>query len=208
MYAAAKAISFLFGAVLYIVLIAGVVFLVEVWGYSPLEAGLAVTPGALTSAGVGIYIGRLARRPSPAALVAAGTTLIACVGIVLALTLDSEPQLWELWVPTGLVLGAGIGAASVGVTTAAAMSVPPLKFATATGLNVAARQVGGAVGVATFAAIIAAQPGDEPIVGFHAVYWVITIASLAILPIAPLLRPRPTPTAPAASVNVTEGIAG
>ena len=207
-YAAANGISFLFGAVLYIVLITGVVFLVEVWGYSPLDAGLAVTPGALTSAGVGIYIGRLSRRPSPATLVAAGTTLIAGVGIVLALTLNSGPQLWELWVPTGLVLGAGIGAVSVGVTTAAAMSVPPLKFATATGLNVAARQVGGAVGVATFAAIIAAQPGEGPINGFHAVYWVITIASLAILPIAPLLRPHRTPTAPAASVNVTEGIAG
>ena len=204
-YAAANGISFLFGVVLYIILIAGVVFLVDVWGYSPLEAGLAVTPGAFTSAAVGIYIGRLSRRPSPAALVAAGTTLVAGVGIVLALTLDSDPQLWELWVPTGLVLGVGIGAASVGVTTAAAMSVPPLKFATATGLNVAARQVGGAIGVATFAAIIAAQPGDGPITGFRAVYWVITLASLAILPIALLLRPRSAPATPAVPANVTRG---
>ncbi|HYH33661.1 MAG TPA: hypothetical protein VD814_00770, partial [Nocardioides sp.] len=95
----------------------------------------------------------------------------------------------------------------VGVTTAAAMSVPPLKFASATGLNVAARQVGGAVGVATFAAILAAQPGDGPIDGFRAVYGVIALASLAVLPLAALLRPRPAPAAPAAPVRVTEGTA-
>lgn len=206
-YAAANGISFLFGAALYIVLIAGVVFLVEVWGYSPLEAGLAVTPGALTSAAVGIYIGRRARRPSPTALVASGTALIAGVGMVLGLTLDSDAQLWDLWVPTGLVLGAGIGAVSVGVTTAAAMSVPPSKFASATGLNVAARQVGGAVGVATFAAIVAGQPGDGPVDAFRAVYWVITLASLAILPIAALLRPGLAPATTIALVNVTEGAA-
>ena len=204
-YAAANGISFLFGAALYIVLIIGVVFLVTVWGYSPLEAGLAVTPGALTAAAVGIYIGRLARRPAPATLVAAGTALIAGVGMVLGLMLDSDPRLWELWVPTGLVLGVGIGAVSVGVTTAAAMSVPPQKFATATGLNVAARQVGGAVGVATFAAIIAAQPGDGPVDGFRAVYWVITLASVAVLLLSPLLRPRRAPATPVAPVSVTEG---
>ena len=192
-YAAANAISFLFGAALYMVLIAGVVFLMDVWRYSPLEAGLAVTPGALTSAGVGVYIGRRARRLAPAALVTAGTALVAGVGGVLGLMLDSHPQLWELWVPTGLVLGAGIGAISVGVTTAAAMSVPPAKFAAATGLNIAARQVGGAVGVATFAAILAARTGGAPADGFRAAYWVITLASIAIVPLAPLLRPGPIP---------------
>ncbi|MGA9747296.1 MAG: MFS transporter [Nocardioides sp.] len=203
-YAAANGISFLFGAALYITLIAGVVFLVKVWGYSPLEAGLAVTPGALTATAVGIYIGRLARRPSSTTLVASGTALIAGVAIVLGLTLDSDPQLWELWVPTGLVLGVGMGAVSVGVTMAAAMSVPPLKFATATGLNVAARQVGGAVGVATFAAIIAAQPGEGPVDGFRAVYGVIALASVAVLLLSPLLRPRVAPAAPVVPANLTE----
>jgi EmrB/QacA subfamily drug resistance transporter len=203
-YAAANAVSFLFGAALYIVLISGVVFLIDVWGYSPLDAGLAVTPGALTAAAVGIYVGRLARRPSPAMLVAAGTSLIAGVATVLALLLGSDPRLWELWVPTGLVLGAGIGAVSVGVTTAAAMSVPPQKFATATGLNVAARQVGGAVGVATFAAIIAAHPGGAAVDGFRAVYWVIALASVGVLLLAPLLRVRLGQATPVPAVDVAE----
>jgi EmrB/QacA subfamily drug resistance transporter len=203
-YAAANAVSFLFGAVLYIVLIAGVVFLIDVWSYSPLEAGLAVTPGALTAAAVGICIGRLGRRPSSAMLVATGTSSIAGVGMVLGLLLDSDPRLWELWVPTGLVLGAGIGAVSVGITTAAALSVPPQKFATATGLNVAARQVGGAVGVATFAAIIAAHPGGEAVHGFRAVYWVITLASVAVLLLSPLLHSRRAQATPVAPVTVTE----
>jgi EmrB/QacA subfamily drug resistance transporter len=204
-YAAANGVSFLFGAALYTILIAGVVFLMDVWHYSPLEAGLAVTPGALTSAAVGIYIGRRAHRPTPAALVQGGTVLVAGVGALLGLMLDPDPQLWQLWVPTGLVLGAGIGAISVGVTTAAAMSVPPAKFATATGLNIAARQVGGAVGVATFAAIIAAQPGDSPTDAFRGAYGVITLASVAILPLTTLLRPSLVPTPPLPATEVTEG---
>jgi EmrB/QacA subfamily drug resistance transporter len=197
MYAAANLVSLLFGAALYAVLLAGVLFLVEVWHYSTLRAGLAVTPGALTSALVGVGVSRLRRRPSPAVLVGSGGVVLTGVGVTIALALRTEPQFLALWLPTGLALGVGIGAVSVGVSTAAALSVPPVRFAAATGLNIAARQVGGAIGVALMAAVLAA--GDGGVGPYRTVYWLVAAACLGAAVLATRLRAgRPVPSAQAA----------
>ena len=52
--------------------------------------------------------------------------------------------------------GAGTGAISIGVSSAASLSAPPASFAAATGLNMAARQVGGGLGVGVMVALLAA----------------------------------------------------
>ena len=57
----------------------------------------------------------------------------------------------------GAVAGAAMGAAMVGVSSAAATSVASTRFAAGTGLNMTARQLGGALGIATLAAILEAQ---------------------------------------------------
>ncbi|MQA76547.1 MAG: MFS transporter, partial [Solirubrobacterales bacterium] len=151
-YAAANLVSALFGAGLYAWLLLGVLFLTEVWGYSELQAGLAMTHGAVAAAAVGVAVGRLSRGPSPRALVVTGGLAIAITGLALALWIPAEPHFLTVWVPAGLIGGAGMGAVSVGVSSAAALSVAPERFAGATGLNVAARQVGGALGIAVLAA--------------------------------------------------------
>ena len=170
-YASANLVSLVFGGALYASLLLGVLFLVGVWGYSELEAGLAMTPGAIAAAAVGLSIGRTARRPSPRALVVAGSLVVAATSAALALWLPGDPSFLTAWLPGGIGLGVGIGAASVGVSTAAAMSVPPTRFAAATGLNIAARQVGGAIGVAVLAAILHGHDGDGS-GPFLDVYWV------------------------------------
>jgi MFS family permease len=50
-----------------------------------------------------------------------------------------------------------MGAAMTGVASAAASSLAPAKFAAGTGLNMTARQLGGALGVAVLAAILEGQ---------------------------------------------------
>jgi EmrB/QacA subfamily drug resistance transporter len=195
-YAAANLSSLLFGAALYASLLLGVLFLVEAWGYSELEAGLAMTPGAVASAAVGIAIGRVARKPSPRALVFGGGLLIAATSAALALWLPSDPHFLTAWLPGGLGLGLGMGAVSVGVSSAAALSVEPARFAGATGLNIAARQVGGAVGIAVLAAILEGRVAADGIRPFLDVYWMMAAVSLGAglvglrLVLAP---PQPTP---------------
>jgi EmrB/QacA subfamily drug resistance transporter len=175
-YAAANVVSLLFGAALYASLLLGVLYLVDVWGYSELEAGLAMTPGAIASAAVGIAIGRSERKPSARVLVFAGGLTIAATSAALALWLPADPHFLTAWLPGGLGLGVGMGAVSVGVSSAAALSVAPHRFAAATGLNIAARQVGGAIGVAVLAVILSGRTiadGPDP---YLAVYWMMAAA--------------------------------
>ncbi|MDQ4053961.1 MAG: MFS transporter [Actinomycetota bacterium] len=186
-YATATMVSVLFGIAMYSWLLVTTIFLMEIWGYSALEAGLAVTPGALASAVVSIGLSRSARRPSPRALVLAGSAAVAASGIWLGLGVPPEPA-YLLWmVPAGLVGGAGIGAISVGVAGAASLSAPPASFAAATGLTLAARQVGGGLGVAAMVALLAAA-GADPVAGPRSVYLMSAIACLAMIVLAPRLR--------------------
>lgn len=198
-YAAANLVSLLFGAGLYATLLLGVLFVTEVWGWSELQAGFSVTPGAITSAAVGIAIGRSRRRPSPRALVIAGGLLLAATCAAIGVWLPAEPHFLTFWLPTGLVMGAAMGAVSVGVSSAAALSVTPERFAAATGLNIAARQVGGALGVAFLAlAFDGRAPGDTA--PFSVVYAMTATVSVAAALVAIRLAPRVRRAAPAAQV--------
>ncbi|MEU7859775.1 DHA2 family efflux MFS transporter permease subunit [Nonomuraea sp. NPDC049141] len=178
-YAGANVVSVLFGVALYASLLLCVLFLTEVWHYSELQAGLAMTPGAIASALVGLVVGRIARRPSPRTLTVIGALALAATSGALALWLPAEPDFLGVWLPAGLISGAGMGAVSVGVSSAAALSVPPPSFAAGTGLNIAARQVGGALGVAVLVALFAGHTPADGVSDFTRVYLVCAVASLA-----------------------------
>jgi len=68
-----------------------------------------------------------------------------------------------------------MGAIATGVSTAAALSVTPERFAAAGGLNSAARQVGGALGVAALAGLIGTD-----IASFKDIYAFCTLATLGV----------------------------
>ncbi len=203
-YATANVVSVLFGVALYSWLLVMTIFLIDVWGYSTLEAGLAVTPGAVASAVVSIGLSRSTRRPSARALVLAGSAALGVSGVWLGLGLPAEPA-YLLWiVPAGLLGGAGTGAISVGVSSAASLSAPPASFAAATGLNMAARQVGGGLGVGVMVALIAAA-GTDPVAGPRSVYLMSALACGVMVLLAPRLRVPAVPAAPArVAVPATE----
>ena len=193
-YATANVVSVLFGVALYSWLLVMTIFLIDVWGYSTLEAGLAVTPGAAASAVVSIGLSRSTRRPSARALVLAGSAALGVSGLWLGLGLPAEPA-YLLWiVPAGLLGGAGTGAISVGVSSAASLSAPPASFAAATGLNMAARQVGGGLGVGVMVALLAAA-GTDPVAGPRSVYLMSALACAAMVLLAPRLRVAAVPAA-------------
>ena len=170
-FAAANVASLLYGAALFPWMLVGVLFLVTIWGYSPLEAGLAMTPGAVVAAVVAV----LASRRPPKPVVIAGALTLAAAGALCAFRLPPEPDFLGFWLPVGTLIGIGMGAITTGVSTAAALSVTPERFAAAVGLNAAARQVGGALGVAALAALLA---GD--IESFKDVYLFCTLATLGV----------------------------
>ncbi|MFB7343267.1 DHA2 family efflux MFS transporter permease subunit [Streptomyces hydrogenans] len=193
-FAVASAVSVAYGAALFATMLLGVLFLTDAWNYSALEAGLAMSPAALVTAVVGIGVGRLSRPLTPRTMVASGSALVAAATAVLALLIDTEPRFWTLWLPAGAVMGAGVGLATVGISSAAALSVEPRHFAAATGTVMAARQIGGGLGIAATAVIVAevSGTGAEP---YAAVYGFATAVNVAAALGGLALRPTP-PSAP------------
>ncbi|MBX5441154.1 MAG: MFS transporter [Solirubrobacteraceae bacterium] len=199
-FAVANVASLLYGASLFPWLLLGVLVLTRLWGYSELEAGLAMTPAAIVAALAAVAGGRVAERVGPGPLVAAGGLVLAASALWVAVALEPRDQLWSLWLPAGVAIGIGTGLLATGTSTAAALAVAPARFADATGLNTTARQVGGALGVAVLALLMPAAPalGD-----FTAVYAFCGAAAFAA-GVAGLALIRPA-AAPVAAGTVPEG---
>ena len=197
--------SLLYGAVLYSWLLVGVLFLTIIWQYSELRAGLAMSPGAISAAAAAAIFGRLAGRFGSRPIIVGGALAMSVAGIWLAVGLSSEPQFVVLWLPTGLLVGAGMGALAAALNNAAAMYAPPASFASAIGLNTTARQLGGALGVAMLVVIQQNHVGHGP-GPFVSVYWfAVAAAGCAALVGLRLTRPnqaaarQPAPTPAAAA---------
>jgi EmrB/QacA subfamily drug resistance transporter len=200
-FALASVAAALNGFALFSWLLVAVLFLTDVWHYTIVEAGLAVTPGAFTSAAGAVVAGRHADRHGPRGAIVVGSLLYAVAGTWFVAGLGAEHELWTLWVPAGLVVGAGMGCVTVGITSAAAASLPPARFAAGTGMVMTARQLGGALGVAALAAVLAAASDPfEP--GAYRTVFALSTAAAALVALAGLALARPVPAAePAAAAE-------
>lgn len=176
-FALANAGSLLLGVALYAWLLSGILWLTQVWDYSIIEAGLAVSPGAFASAAAAIVAGRRVDQRGPLGVILLGGSLLAATAVWLLLAADAEPAFLSLWLWTGLTSGVAFGTLTVGLTTAAARALAPQDFAAGTGLNLTARQLGGALGIAVLASILAGAPS---IADYHAVWAVCGGAALLI----------------------------
>jgi EmrB/QacA subfamily drug resistance transporter len=170
-FAVANLASLLYGAALFPWMLVGVLVQVTLWDYSPLQAGLAMTPGAVFAAVVAV----LASRRPPKPIVLGGALVLAVAGASCVFALPEEANFLGFWLPVGVLIGVGMGAITTGVSTAAALSVAPQRFAAAVGLNAAARQVGGALGVAVLAGLIGADSAS-----FKEIYLFCTLATLGV----------------------------
>jgi EmrB/QacA subfamily drug resistance transporter len=209
-FALANLVSFFFGAALYAWLLIGALFLVDIWQYSRISAGLSMSPGALLSAAVAVLVGRSLSRRSPHLVVFCGSMTLVAAGLWLGLTLSSDAALWTMWIPVGLLAGAGIGAVSTGVSSAAALSVEPVDFAGATGLNMAVRQIGGALGIAALAAILSVPAATDAARYSHVVFFscaTAAVAGLLSLGLAPR-RPAPRPGTEASATTTASVTTG
>ncbi|WP_320066028.1 MFS transporter [Micromonospora sp. RTGN7] len=201
-FAMVSGISAAYGAGLFSSMFTGVLFLVQGWGYSALEAGLAMTPAALVTAVVGIGVGRLPVAFSPRSMIVAGALPLAASTALLAATISATPQFLLIWLPLGCLMGVGVGLLTVGISSAGAVSAPMQHFAAATGLLMAARQCGGALGIAVAAVLLAVVIPTTLERPFVIVYWLITGVTLLAAVGGVLLRaPYSIATVGTASVS-------
>jgi DHA2 family methylenomycin A resistance protein-like MFS transporter len=136
----------------------GLVFLLspyfqELRDLSPLSTGLAFMPMTALTAVVTLLAPRVAARFGPRVPIAAGQVLIAVGLLSLCVAAASAP----IWLLAALMIPVGFGAALAIPTISALLmgSVPAERAGTASGVLNTCRQVGGALAVAVFGALVA-----------------------------------------------------
>jgi DHA2 family methylenomycin A resistance protein-like MFS transporter len=148
----------------------GIVFVLSLYlqqarGYSTFEAGLAYVPLTATFIVSNVASAAVSARHGPRVPMGAGA-LIGAMGFALLARLDgSSPYLAML--PAFILIPLGMGLAVPAMTTVMLASVGARFTGTASGTLNAARQIGGAIGVALFGALIG-RGSDSIIPGLHA----------------------------------------
>ena len=145
--------TLLFAAAFFSLILGNVLFLTGVWGYTVLQAGAATLPGPTLSTVFAGPAGRLADRFGHRAVIVPGTLFFAA-GVLVLRSAGATPDWLGLWLPGACLTGIGIGLAFPTLGSAAVRDVPDDRFATASAVNAAFRQVGAVLGTAILVAIV------------------------------------------------------
>jgi EmrB/QacA subfamily drug resistance transporter len=134
-------------------------YLQEVLGFTPIEAGLSFMPmtGAIIIAST--FAGRLAQRIGPGRLLTAGMSFIAVGMLLFTGVSPGGSYVGDVLLP-GVVTAIGIGLAFVPVTIAAVAGVERADAGLASGLINTSRQVGGSLGLAILATLATQRAQD------------------------------------------------
>jgi len=129
-------------------------YLQLVLGYSPLEAGLLMTPFAAAQLIFAPQSAAMVRRFGPKAVCAVGISLVAITMAGFAL-IDPQTPLWVLIALT-FVQGAGMANVIPPATESIMSSLPREKAGVGSAVSNTVRQVGGALGVAILGSVLSA----------------------------------------------------
>jgi EmrB/QacA subfamily drug resistance transporter len=131
-------------------------YMQDVLHYSALKTGLGFLPISaviITSAGIGSRIlGRVGARP----ILVTGFTL-AATGLALLVRVSPTTGYLDVVLPSILLIGAGMGAAFVSMTSSAVAGVPREDAGVASALLNASQQIGGSLGLAVLTAVATAR---------------------------------------------------
>ncbi|MCL2551164.1 MAG: MFS transporter [Actinomycetia bacterium] len=196
-----NAASLVFSSAFYGLLLANILFLQNVWGYSVLRAALASAPSPLVVTAVARTASRLGHTYGPRLVLSAGAVCWAAGGTLLALRTGGHPHWAADFLPASLVIGLGIGLTLPVQSGAAVQALPPARFAVGSAINASFRQLGAVLGISVFVAVLGTPTPATAVGSFHRVWWVLAALGLASglllhLPRLPRLR-RAAPEAEA-----------
>jgi EmrB/QacA subfamily drug resistance transporter len=197
-FALANVAGVLFFAAFGAMLLGGVLWLTEVWDYPVLTAGLALAPGPAMAALFAAPSGRLADRFGQRAVGIPGALLFAVSFGYYETRMGLERSYASEFLPALLMGGIGVGLTIPSISSAAAASLPPSRFATGSAVVGMARQIGAALGVAILIAVLGTPTGDGVLDAFDRAWTLMAIAAVAVaVAFAAMGRVRVTAPAPA-----------
>lgn len=131
-------------------------FLQQVSGYSPLEAGLATTPISVLLFVLSPRFGRIASGTGPRLPMTAGP-IVGGLGLLLMLRIGSDAEYLTEVLPAVLVFGLGLAATVAPLTATVLDSVPEHRVGIASGINNGVSRVAGLLAIAVLGAVISAR---------------------------------------------------
>jgi EmrB/QacA subfamily drug resistance transporter len=132
---------------------------VNLWGYTELEAALAVTPVPLMALITSPLVGRFSERLPPRVFGVPALVVMAA-GLFALSGLPAEPSLWSAIWPLALV-GLGVGATFPAVSIGSMGSIRGQELGLGSGIVNMSRQVGFAIGVALLVAVFTGTIDDR-----------------------------------------------
>jgi EmrB/QacA subfamily drug resistance transporter len=154
-FAGASIVAFSLSASMFAMFLYLTLFIQNVLGFGPFDAGLRFLPITLTSFIAAPIAGRLTVRVPARILLGAGLALVG-VGLALMSGLNAHSH-WTHLLAGFLIAGVGIGMINPSLAATAIGVVPPERSGMASGINNTFRQVGIATGVAGLGAVFQHQ---------------------------------------------------
>jgi EmrB/QacA subfamily drug resistance transporter len=164
-------------------LLANILWMQNVWGYSPLQTGLGIAPAPLIVLVFSMIAQLVSRRVSVGRISALGCVLCGIGAVAIRASVGVAPAYLTEMLPGWLTFGAGVGLALPTMLSVATVGLPPSRTATGSAIVTMGRQVGSVLGVSLLVALLGhPETYDAKYVGFERVWLVnAVIAGVAAL---------------------------
>ena len=185
-----NAATFVFTAAFSAMFLGNVLFLKELWHYSTMEIGLAMTVGPLWVIPSALLTGKYAGKYGHAKPLLAGGLLYAASGLIRLATLESHPDFLLLWLPAAMLTGVGLGMILPSLSSSATFDLPPTRYSIGSGVNNSIRQLGSVFGIA-FAVLCVGSESAHAATGFTTLYSGLTMAAVITALLGAFVRTAP-----------------
>lgn len=186
--------ALVFAVVFAAALLSAVLWLQQVWGYSPIRTGLAIAPGPLMVPLFAAVAHRVGARVPIGTVVAAGCLAFGAGSIMIAASVGEHRAYASAFLPGWAIGGVGVGLALPAILSSATADLPPRHAATGSGVVSMNRQIGTAIGVSLLVAILGTP---TTYAAAHAVFqhawWAMAGVSVLGAATALLMTPQPPP---------------
>jgi EmrB/QacA subfamily drug resistance transporter len=197
----------------------GSLYLRRIFGYDPLQIGLAFLPVAVVMGTLSVrYTDRLVVRFGARAIMLAGLGLIAVALALFATAPAAGGSYLSNVFPVAVLMGTGAGLCFPALMALAMSSATPQDAGLASGLVNATAQVGGALGLAVLATVSASRTSalvaqHRPVAialtdGYHLAFWIscALVVAAAVVTATVLRRPAPQPSTEPSAEPSTEPV--
>jgi EmrB/QacA subfamily drug resistance transporter len=169
----------LFALGFYALLLGNVLFLTQVWGWSILTAGFALTPGPLTAAITAPLGGAISDRLGQRVVALPGGLLFAAGCLLFAANTGADSAYLTEFLPATLLTGAGVGLSFAAWGSAAVAELPSPRYATGSAVAACARQIGAVLGIAVLIAVVGTPAPADALDTFHRAWTLMAVPATA-----------------------------